>query len=148
MKIISIVLAALIPVMGQAQQVEAPQNPNTFGHWEFESESGMHGQVVLNFNFCHYTIISSFSSMQARCQAIWYEGSDKLILIPFTDAQGRPAGTFTVPDYQPAQGQGPAFNYSVGNPTFSFEMTTFGTDWMAGHLLGPSDHDTVKFTRH
>lgn len=149
MKKLLLVAAMLTTSMAQAQQVQTPQDPNTFGRWEIETESGMRGSIVIEFGICHYSVISSFSSIQSNCQSIWYEGTNTLIIRPLNDVQGRNARAFTVPDYQPGTNNGATQQqYSVGESTFAFQLTTFGTNWMRGHLLGSSEHDTVTLSRH
>lgn len=145
MKTIIALCAMLLPQTIQAQQT--PQNPNTFGRWEIETDSGMTGSVVIELGYCHYSITSSFASIQSNCQSIWYEGRNVLMIVPRNDVQNRNARAFTVPDYQ--SGQAPTQNtFSVGESTFSFQMTKFGRSFMAGHLLGSNDHDTVTLRRH
>ena len=148
MKYLAWIFAALLPSLVWAQQT--PQNPNTFGRWEIETESGMRGSVVIEYGLCHYLIISSFASIQSRCQSVWYEGSNTLMIIPLAETGNRNSRAFTVPDYQPGPNNYSATQpqYSVGDSTFSFQITTFGRKWMKGHLLGSSEHDTVTLRRH
>lgn len=148
MKYIACLFVALFPAFVWAQQT--PENPNTFGRWEIHTTSGMRGSVVIEAGFCHYSIISSFSSHQSNCQAVWYEDRNTLILIPLGSTQNRGARAFTVPEYLPGSNNYSATQqqYSVGESTFTFQMTTFGQRWMKGHLLGSSGHDTVTLRRH
>lgn len=150
MKYICLIIGLLLPIATMAQQQQAPQNTNTFGRWEIETESGMRGSVLIEFGLCHYSIISSFSSIQSNCQSVWYEGTNTLIIRPLNDVQGRNARSFTVPEFQPGPNNYSATQreFSVGESTFAFQLTTFGNDWMKGHLLGSNGHDTVTLTRH
>ena len=150
MRFLYTILAILAPLITTAQQQQAPQNTNTFGRWEIETESGMSGSVVIEFGLCHYSIISSFAAIQSNCQSVWYEGTNTLIIRPLNDVQGRNARAFTVPEYQPGPNNYSATQqqFSVGESTYAFQMTTFGNGWMKGHLLGSNGHDTVTLTRH
>lgn len=146
MKLITaLIFVLLLPSLGFAQQA-APRNSNTFGRWEFEAKNGMRGSVVIQGGFCHYTLISSFSSMQTGCGTLWSPEHNTLIIYPAVYQGGKIARSFTVPDYQASQG--PAMAYSVGDSSVSFQMTRFGRNWMSGHLLGANDHVTVTLRRH
>jgi hypothetical protein len=149
MKYIAWIFAALLPNLVWAQE-QPPQNPNTFGRWEITTTSGMRGSVVIDGLYCHYSLVSSFASIQSRCQSAWYEGSNILMILPFVETGNRNSRAFTVPDYQPGPNNYSSTQqqYSVGDSTFSFHMTTFGRGWMKGHLLGSSEHDTVTLRRH
>lgn len=147
-KILLTVVATFLATTAQTQQ--APQNPNTFGRWEFNSEAGMSGTVTLENGYCHFQVISSFSSLQTRCFSIWNPETNRLSIVPWPDAQGRNQRPFTVPDYQPAQNSNVATQtlHSVGDASYAFELTTFGRKFMSGHLLGAGKHDTVTLRRH
>lgn len=148
MKTIIALCSMLLPQVVYAQQT--PQNPNTFGRWEIETESGMKGSVVIEYGYCHYSITSSFASIQSNCDSIWYEGRNVLMIVPRNDVQNRNARAFTVPEYQPSQSQTSSAqsSYSVGESTFAFQMTKFGRSFMAGHLMGAHGHDTATLRRH
>lgn len=130
-----------------AAQQAPEENENVYGRWEFTAENGMHGSVVMDRGFCHYTVSSAFSFMQSNCVAAWRGDTNTLIIVPL---QGSTTKAFTVPDYQPRSGAVSATRTiaEYGEQALRFQMTRFGVRWMRGHLLGAGDHVTVTLRKH
>jgi hypothetical protein len=129
-----------------AQQAPPPENPNTYGRWEFSTENGFRGLVILDRGFCHYQVTSSFSSTQSRCFTSWSPTTNTLIILPPYREGGFTPRAFTVPDYQPSQGANTIA--SVGDASFTFQLDKHGRNFMRGHLIGPGEHETVTLRRH
>lgn len=137
-----ILLAALSTLLANAA-IAQEANPNTYGRWDFTANNGMHGSVIIDAGFCHYTVSSAFSSAQSRCLAFWREDSNTLIIAPPANVR---AQSFSVPEYRAERG--PEIVAPQGDMGFTFHMTRFGVKWMSGHLVGAGEHVSVRLTRH
>ena len=148
MNITSKILAAslLCTTTGLSAQQAPPENPNTYGRWEFSTDNGFRGSVVLDRGICHYQVTSSFSSSQSRCFASWSPTTNTLMIMPPYRESGFTPRAFTVPDYQP--GQGANTIASIGDASFTFQLNTHGRNFMRGHLMGAGEHETVTLRRH
>jgi len=137
-----IVICALVPASASAQVID---NPKAYGHWQFATENGLEGVVILAKNVCQYSVVSAHFSTSALCTAVWDRGSGNLTLSGY-----RVNNSFGVPEYQPQPGQGAVLapRSSVGVPLFSFSLNRVRTDKMSGHMLGAGTHVSVKLRRH
>jgi len=148
--LIVLIAAILAPAMALSQQEPLPQNPNTFGNWTIETDSGMTGRLVIEGPYCHYSIVSSFAALQSPCYTIWSAESNTLIVGVRSETGSRNSRAFTVPDYQPGRSNYSSTQtlHSEGDSSYSFQITQFGRGWMKGHLLGAGAHESVTLTRH